>query len=458
MNVITRGIRNAFRNQVRTFSIVAIVGLSIGLSLAMLVARQAVSDKIASVKSSVGNTVSVSPAGVRGFEGGGTALKTVDLAKLASISHVTSVSQTLNDRLTSESTTLQSAIEAGNLGKRFSSNNGTGFSQDNGAPQFEMRSEDASGNVSRTFTPPVTVIGTTTPTSLSSTAGGGTFSLTSGAAFKGDSTENVALVGKTLATKNNLTVGSTFTAYNATIKVVGIFDSGNDFSNNQVIMPLATLQKLSSQDGAVTAATVTVDSIDNVEAVATAVGKALGDTADVTNSSEQAESSIKPLENIQSITLYSLIGAVVAGAVIILLTMIMIVRERRREIGVIKAIGASNINVMTQFASEAVTFTILGSIFGIILGVLAANPITKMLVNNSTSTASGPSVMSGPGGGGGPRFAGRIGENITNVTASVGWDIILYGLGVAILIAIIGSALASFFIAKVRPAEVMRAE
>ena len=37
---------------------------------------------------------------------------------------------------------------------------------------------------------------------------------------------------------------------------------------------------------------------------------------------------------------------VVAGAIIIFLTMMMIVRERRREIGVLKAIGASNVNVV----------------------------------------------------------------------------------------------------------------
>ena len=38
MNVISRGIRNAFRNTIRTFSIIVILGLSIGLSLGMLIA------------------------------------------------------------------------------------------------------------------------------------------------------------------------------------------------------------------------------------------------------------------------------------------------------------------------------------------------------------------------------------------------------------------------------------
>jgi ABC-type antimicrobial peptide transport system permease subunit len=40
----------------------------------------------------------------------------------------------------------------------------------------------------------------------------------------------------------------------------------------------------------------------------------------------------------------------------------------------------------------------------------------------------------------------------------VGWSIVAYGFGTAMVIAVIGSALPAFFIAKIRPAEVMRAE
>jgi len=447
MNVVTRGIRNAFRNTIRTFSIVVILGLSIGLALSMLVARQAVTDKITSVKSSVGNTVSVSPAGVRGFEGGGEALTNTDIAKVEKLSHVKSVDKTLSDRLDTDNTSLQSAIEAGSLGQRFSQNSG----QKVEAPTFVMQNKNSDGTVTTSFTPPVTVIGTTNPTNLSSTQGGGEFTLKSGEVFASDSTENVAVIGSSLAEKNNLKVGDTFTAYGAEVTVVAIFDAGNTFSNNQVIMPLATVQKLSGQTDAITSATVNVDSITNVESVTKAAQNALGSSADVTNSAAEAEESIKPLENIQTISTYSLIGAIIAGSTIILLTMIMIVRERRREIGVFKAIGASNVRIMGQFMTEAITLTTLGAIVGIGLGVAAATPITEMLVKNSSSSTQ--TAMQG-----GPRLIRGAQSAVSNVSANVGWDIILYGLLAAIVIAVIGSAIASYFISKVRPAEVMRAE
>ena len=127
MNVLTRGARNAFRNQIRTFSIVVILGLSIGLTLAMLIAHQAVGQKIDSVKASVGNTVSISPAGVRGFEGGGSPLTGTQLASVSKLPHVVSIKESLSDRLTSTDTNLQSSITAGSLGQRFAGNSGESF-------------------------------------------------------------------------------------------------------------------------------------------------------------------------------------------------------------------------------------------------------------------------------------------------------------------------------------------
>src|SRR5579864_5984164 len=118
MGVIHRGVKNAFRNSIRTLSIILILGLSIGLALAMLMARQAVQNRISDVKSSIGNTITISPAGARGFEGGGEPLTTDEITKVKALPHVTTVTQTLTDRLDSSSTNLQSAIDPGTLGAR----------------------------------------------------------------------------------------------------------------------------------------------------------------------------------------------------------------------------------------------------------------------------------------------------------------------------------------------------
>jgi len=457
MNWFSRGVRNAFRNATRTFALVIILGLSIGLTLSMLIAHQAVSQKINIVKSSIDNSISIFPAGLRGFTGGGSPLTTSQLSEVSKTADVRSVAETLSDRMTSSQTNLQPAISAGKLGRRFAR-------EANGGGVFGGRS----------FTPPVTVNGTNDPTNLSvssSTSGGGTFSLESGSIFSSNSNANVALVGSSLASKNNLKVGSTFTAYGSTITVTGIFSTGNSFGNNQVIMPLQTVQRITGETNQITSAVAYVNSITNLSSATAAIKKELGSAADVTNSIAQAQSTVSTLQNIQTISLYSLIGAAVVGAIIILMTMVMIVRERKREIGVIKAIGSSNIRIAGQFMAEAVSLTLVGAIIGILIGSIASNPITQMLVSSSNSSSSNTSgsAFVRPGGGGfaaGARSfvaSGRGGfsgfkRGITNIHAVVNFSIVIDGLIAAVIISLIGSAVAAYFIAKIRPAEVMRTE
>ncbi|MDB5178189.1 MAG: transporter permease, putative transport system permease protein [Patescibacteria group bacterium] len=448
MSTIVRGVRNAFRNTIRTGGVTVILALSIGLALVMLLSLKTVQARIQTVKQSIGNTISVSPAGARGFDGGGEPLTQTDLDAVKSLPHVSGVVASLNDRLTPiTDTSLASAIDPGTLGNRFRSRGG------DAAP---APAGNSSGGATRTFTIPIMVsgVGQVTAAAVNATS----LKFTSGSAVDASGKANVADIGTELATKNNLKVGSTFTYGTTTVTVSGIFDAGNKFANAGVIMPIATVQTLSAQPGQISTATITADDITNVPAAVTAIKAKLGTKADVVSQQDTATNAIAPLENIKTVSLYSLIGALTAGAVITFLTMLMIVRERRREIGVLKAIGASNVKIVVQFVAEAVTLTSMGAVVGVIGGLLLSNPVLKLLVTTSTSTST---TGAGPGGGG--RGFARIiggfgGQSLQNLQAVIGYDILLYGLLAALIIAVVGSALPAWLIAKVRPAEVMRGE
>jgi putative ABC transport system permease protein len=471
MSVTARGVKNAFRNTIRSISITAILALTIALALVMLLSLKAVQARIDDVKASVGNTVTVTPAGARGFQGGGEPLTAAEIAKIEKTPHVKSVTSTLEDRWVTEgsdaptgpngetagTTNLQSAIDAGTLGNR-NNGNAEGGATSGNVPQ---------GNV----TLPITVTGTTAPGSTA-VSGVNSFTLTAGETIDGTSSDHVALVGKALAKKNNLSVGSTFTAYGQTITVKGIYDTGNTFTNAGVIMPLPALQKLSSQAGDITSAIVTVDNVDHLDATVSALEKKLGNSADVVSDASASADTLSSLDNVKTIATYSLIGALVAGAVIIFLSMLMIVRERRREIGVLKAIGSSNAKISWQFVTEALTLTGMAAIVGVVAGVILSNPVLDALVSSSSSSTGGPTFSAGPGGGppggatGGPIQIGgglsrgftQFGDVLSNVHATVGFSILLYGLLAAIVIAVVGTAFPSWLIAKIRPAEVMRTE
>lgn len=454
MSTVARGAKNAYRNTVRTVSIVLILAISFALALVMLLSVQAVNTRTASVSSAVGTTITVTPAGSQGFNGGGNPLTTADITKISSTKNVVSVASSVSDRLSNSSSTspfggsatggktnLKSSISPGSLGRRFGGGNGA----NGGAPPAN-------------FSLPITITGSTQPLSATILAAQ-SVTLTSGKSVDGSSSTYTADIGKSLATKNTLKVGSTFTAYSKTFTVVGIFDTKSTFSNSEIVVPLKTLQTLSGING-VTTVIANVSTINVLSTTATSIQSNLGtNVASVTTGQTNNASIISSLNSIKTIALYSLIGALVAGSTILFLSMLMIVRERRREIGILKAFGSSNGGVVRLFVAEAMTLTGMGAAAGVILGVLLSNPVLKVLVNNSSTTPTTGGFGGRPPGGGG--FGNPVGfgsSTLSSLHAAVGINVLIFGVIAAIIIAFVGSAIPSYIIAKVRPAEVLRGE
>ena len=84
---------------------------------------------------------------------------------------------------------------------------------------------------------------------------------------------------------------------------------------------------------------------------------------------------------------------IIAVALIVLFLMMYTVKERTKEIGLMKAIGFTGKSVMSQFILEGTAIGIIGGIIGIILGYLAGPAISSILLPNSEVLAtSTPSI------------------------------------------------------------------
>ncbi len=464
MNIVSRGIRNAFRNMVRAVSVMMIVGLMLGLSLVMLIANRAVDSKVKSTLGAIGTTVIVMPAGFSSSSTVSSALKGEQLAPIAGMKHISSVTQTLSSQLQPKGTTNDPKTSPGadsnsragagannNTSQTFKTSlvSPTNIDCNNGTCS-SLNALRGKGNTEEpklpdNFSLPINVIGTSNPTDPRM-IGATKLTLKKGASIKGDVDNNQVLMSEEMAQKNKLDVGSTFSAFDKTLTVAGIFATDTRSGNNTIIVSLPTLQTLSVQPHTITQAIVTVDSLTNLQSATDAIKKRLGESADIISKLDEAKLAIGPLETVKQISLYSLIGACFATAIALLLIMAMIVRERKREIGVLKAIGFSTGRIGLQFIVEALTLTAAAAVIGLGVGAVAANPITSALVANSKTNTDG--VL---------QFDGTLG-NLQNIQASLDWEVIVIGLAVALLIALCSSSVTSLFIAKIKPAEVLRGE
>jgi len=251
-------------------------------------------------------------------------------------------------------------------------------------------------------------------------------------------------------------VGDTITILGKQFTVVGIYSPSGVEGTNMLYMNLSDAQTLTNNTGYITSLKVFTDNTSDVSAVAKEISS-LHSELSVTTAQEElsalttAQSNYNTaLKNAQdslnstnSTAIEEIIVVVAATSLIVLFVMLYTVRERTKEIGTLKAIGFSNSTVMGQFMLEGVLLSAIAGIVGIAIGVVAAPSLSSLLL---------PTVSRFAGIGGAGFRAGLTGS----VTVSP--ELIMIGLGVAVLLGTLGSLYPAWRAAKIKPAEAMRYE
>ncbi|MCL5774729.1 MAG: ABC transporter permease, partial [Patescibacteria group bacterium] len=177
------------------------------------------------------------------------------------------------------------------------------------------------------------------------------------------------------------------------LRVIGVVSPrGSAFFQNQddqIFMPLAIGQKQLLGIHYLQAINIKVDSSQDVDAT-------IGDVKQVLNERHRIKKDVEEdftVRNIaDAVSILSTITdalrlfltamaaiALVVGGIGILNIMMVTVAERTREIGLRKAVGASNAAVRNQFLFEAGTLTLLGGVIGIIVGVVVAFLVSLLM-------------------------------------------------------------------------------
>ncbi|MBI1860206.1 MAG: ABC transporter permease [Deltaproteobacteria bacterium] len=153
--------------------------------------------------------------------------------------------------------------------------------------------------------------------------------------------------------------------------------------DSTVFVPIRTLEKLAPQTSGPTllAGTLYNDERSSVtrEQVKAILGKAFPSGLSTSDSRESIEKTqgIWKKQNLVGICLAMI--SLVTGGVGIMNIMLLSVAQRKKEIGLRKAVGATDLYILSQFLIEAVIVCLLGGIIGIMVGMFFGQQVAKMM-------------------------------------------------------------------------------
>jgi ABC-type antimicrobial peptide transport system permease subunit len=271
-----------------------------------------------------------------------------------------------------------------------------------------------------------------------------------------------AILSTGYAQSKRLSVGSTISLDGKTFHVIGISSTPLGGTASDIYVELATLQKLAKYEGQIDTAEVEAAGASDVAAVSTAVTKQFKNSQ-VTTAADLASrvsGSLTDAKNLSSKLGMALeIIALIAAVLIASLLTLASVAKRVREIGTLKAVGWSRLQVVRQICGEALGQGLLGAVVGIVVGVAGIAVINalgwtlKATVPAATTSAS----SAGPGFGlGQAASAITSGSTAVKITAVASIGLIATAVCLAILGGLLSGALGGLRAARLRPGVALR--
>jgi putative ABC transport system permease protein len=204
-----------------------------------------------------------------------------------------------------------------------------------------------------------------------------------------DNNLRVAVIGATTADNLGLdasSIGSTIYIGGLPFDLIGIMQpkgGGTGFNNpdDEVLIPVSTARQLFVGTNSVRTVGVSAASADQIGTVSAEITALLEQRHGITNGvddftiSTQAQllGTVSGVSDVLTLLLAGVASiSLIVGGIGIMNIMLVSVRERTREIGIRKAIGARGRDILAQFLVEALALSLAGGLIGIALGVIAS--------------------------------------------------------------------------------------
>ena len=277
----------------------------------------------------------------------------------------------------------------------------------------------------------------------------GTYKLEEGRHIKADDSY-VALISKELADKNNLSVGDTIEFItetdiditDTTFKIIGIF-SGTEGMSKSAITPsdipanlgyidMNSLSELYDSEGYdfLDVYTHTPEEAKELMETIKNLPEVKGKTFTFNLNSEDFDLVSTPLSSFGSMVDTTVFILTIIGVLIVVLLLVLWTRGRKKEIGILLAVGRSKVEIVGQFLTENILITFLSMIVSAGLSIIFADKIGAYIIQ-------------------------KAGESTTDLTISIATSdmVMVYSIGLALVC--FSVLVASYTVIRLNPKDIL---
>ena len=277
----------------------------------------------------------------------------------------------------------------------------------------------------------------------------GTYKLEEGRHIKADDSY-VALISKELADKNNLSVGDTIEFItetdiditDTTFKIIGIF-SGTEGMSKSAITPsdipanlgyidMNSLSELYDSEGYdfLDVYTHTPEEAKELMETIKNLPEVKGKTFTFNLNSEDFDLVSTPLSSFGSMVDTTVFILTIIGVLIVVLLLVLWTRGRKKEIGILLAVGRSKVEIVGQFLTENILITFLSIIVSAGLSITFADKIGAYIIQ-------------------------KAGESTTDLTISIATSdmVMVYSIGLALVC--FSVLVASYTVIRLNPKDIL---
>ncbi|MFQ6070656.1 MAG: lipoprotein-releasing ABC transporter permease subunit [Candidatus Aminicenantales bacterium] len=152
--------------------------------------------------------------------------------------------------------------------------------------------------------------------------------------------------------------------------VSGIFNTGlYEFDSTHALVSLETAQKFLDMEGRISYLQVKLDDIFQAEKIARQLRRELPSVVYVSTWMEQNRSLFSALKLEKNVMFFTIALIIFVAALNIIASLILMVMEKTRDIGILKAMGATARNIRKIFFFQGAMIGVIGTASGVILGL-----------------------------------------------------------------------------------------